>query len=204
MMNNMAARGVTQQQYAVKEGGALQAAWPEPMAGLPPADLPALPTVWPNEVPASGIGLFASSEELERALLGRLVDPQADAVRFTAGQESSRRVRRLTMSALESWGLGGHGEVAAQLVSELIANAVRHTGGRTFGLRLVRRHGCVRFEVHDCSRALPCLIMGEPQDEGGRGLQLVDQLSQRWGADLMSHGKSVWFELRVREAAPSA
>ena len=204
MMNNMAARGVTQQQYAVKDGGALRTAWPEPAEGLPPADLSTLPTVWPNEVPESGIGLFASSEELERALFDRLVDPQGGEVRFTAGQQSSRRVRRLTMSALESWGLGGHGEVAAQLVSELIANAVRHTGGRTFGLRLVRRHGCVRFEVYDPSRALPCLILGEPEDEGGRGLQLVDKLSQRWGADLMSHGKSVWFELRVREAAPSA
>jgi hypothetical protein len=43
--------------------------------------------------------------------------------------------------------------------------------------------------------------MGEVDDEGGRGLQLVNTLAQRWGADLLSHGKSVWFELRVRETA---
>ncbi|QMU80613.1 ATP-binding protein [Streptacidiphilus sp. PB12-B1b] len=138
---------------------------------------------------------------MERALFGQLIDPANDEVRLSAGPGSAARARRLTMSALESWGLGGHGDVAVQLVAELIANAVRHTGGRTFGLRLVRRQGCVRFEVRDPSRALPCLIMGEVDDEGGRGLQLVNTLAQRWGADLLSHGKSVWFELRVREAA---
>lgn len=142
---------------------------------------------------------YASPEELELALFGRLVDPGNEEVRLASGPDSSAQARRLTMSALESWGLGGHGDVAVQLVAELIANVVRHTGGRTFGLRLVRRQGLVRFEVRDPSRALPCLIMGDLDDEGGRGLQLVNALAQRWGADLLSHGKSVWFELRVRE-----
>ncbi|MBC3844028.1 ATP-binding protein [Streptacidiphilus sp. 4-A2] len=126
--------------------------------------------------------------------------PDATEVRLSAVPGSSARARRLIVSALETWGLGGHGEVAAQLVTELIANAVRHAGGRTFGLRLVRRQGFLRFEVRDPSRALPCLIIGDVGDEAGRGLQLVNALAQRWGADLMSHGKSVWFELRVREA----
>ena len=76
------------------------------------------------------------------------------------------------------------------------ANVVRHTGGRSFGLRVARRQGGVRFEVHDPSRALPCLILGDPEDDSGRGLQLVNLLSDRWGADLLSRGKSVWFELR--------
>ncbi|QMU74219.1 ATP-binding protein [Streptacidiphilus sp. P02-A3a] len=136
---------------------------------------------------------------MELTLRDRLIDQASDEVRLAAGPGSSSRARRLTMSALESWGLGGHGEVAVQLVAELVANAVRHAGGRTFGLRLIRRQGCLRVEVRDPSRALPCLILGDVDDEGGRGLQLVNHLSQRWGADLMSHGKSVWFELRVRE-----
>ena len=143
---------------------------------------------------------YASAQELEQALCERLVDSAADGVRLSAVPGSAARARRLTMAALESWGLGGHGEVAVQLVAELIANALLHTGGRTFGLRLVRRQGCVRIEVRDPSRALPCLILGDVDDERGRGLQLVDSLSQRWGADLTSHGKSVWCELRIREA----
>jgi signal transduction histidine kinase len=186
MMNGMAARGESQGQYPGT-------------VGLVTEPEPALPAV-PPEDPAGCGEQFASPEELELSLFGQLIDPLNDEVRLSAGPYSSARARRLTLSALESWGLGGHGEVAEQLVAELIANAVRHTGGRTFGLRLVRRQGCVRFEVRDPSRALPCLILGEPDDEGGRGLQLVNTLAQRWGADLLSHGKAVWFELRVREA----
>jgi hypothetical protein len=213
-MNDMAARGDMQQQYPAMGGGAARTAWPEPEPGLRPAVPPAVgaesrSAARPVQTPPPGecaaaeqvAAEYASPEELELALFGQLIDPTNDEVRLSAGPGSSARARRLTMSALESWGLGGHGDVAVQLVAELIANAVRHTGGRTFGLRLVRRHGCVRFEVRDPSRALPCLIMGEVDDEGGRGLQLVNTLAQRWGADLLSHGKSVWFELRVRETA---
>ena len=199
MMNGMAARGEGQQQHSATGGGATGTAWPAPAPALdtPPA---ALPVAAPDGEPdVCGGEQFASPEEFELALFGQLIDPLNDEVRLSAGPYSSARARRLTLSALESWGLGGHGEVAEQLVAELIANAVRHTGGRTFGLRLVRRQGCVRFEVRDPSRALPCLILGEPDDEGGRGLQLVDSLASRWGADLLSHGKAVWFELRVRE-----
>ena len=85
--------------------------------------------------------------------------------------------------------------------AELVANAVRHTGGRTFVLRLLRGSGRIRVELRDPSRALPCLIKGDPEDEAGRGLCLVDQLADRWGVDVLSRGKSVWFELRVRAAA---
>jgi hypothetical protein len=36
-----------------------------------------------------------------------------------------------------------------------------------------------------------------PGDEGGRGLFLVDQLAQRWGATRLSTGKVVWFEQQI-------
>ena len=229
MMNTMGARGNIQQTYPVSGGSGVGAAWPEPGPGLRAAVSSAAGTLERRPAGSAGAALgavrdalhqdardqaedagpladdarpweYASAQELELVLRDRLVDPAGDEVRLSAVSGSCARARRLTMSALESWGLGGHGEVAGQLVSELIANAVRHAGGRTFGLRLVRRSGCVRIEVRDPSRALPCLILGDVDDVGGRGLQLVSTLSQRWGADLMSHGKSVWFELRVREA----
>nr|WP_236655172.1 ATP-binding protein [Streptacidiphilus carbonis] len=156
--------------------------------------------LWPETLGGSvGCPEDVTPEELELALFGQLTDPLTEEVRLPSGPASSVRARRLVRSALDTWGLGGLGEVAEQLVGELVANVVRHTGGRSFGLRLVRRQGSVRFEVRDPSRALPCLIMGEPGDEAGRGLQLVDLMSDRWGADLRSHGKSVWFELRTRE-----
>ena len=36
-----------------------------------------------------------------------------------------------------------------------------------------------------------------PDDEGGRGLYLLDLLSQRWGGVRTPAGKVVWFELPV-------
>jgi len=153
--------------------------------------------LWPDVLAEAAV----TAEELDLALFGLLTDPLTDEVRLPAGADSSARARRLTRSVLESWGLGGLGEVAEQLIAELVANVVRHTGGRSFGLRVTRRQGGVRFEIRDPSRALPCLILGDAEDESGRGLQLVNLLSDRWGADLMSRGKSVWFELRGREAS---
>ncbi|MEZ0090605.1 ATP-binding protein [Streptacidiphilus sp. EB129] len=182
----MAARGEAERQHSVTVGTAAGTVWADDCPGL-----------WPDDL----LELSASPEELELALFGQLVDPATDEVRLPAGPESPARARRLIRSALESWGLGGLGETAEQLVSELVANVVRHTGGRSFGMRLVRRSGVVRFEVRDPSRALPCLIVGEPEDDAGRGLQLVNLLADRWGVDLMSRGKAVWFELRAREAA---
>jgi signal transduction histidine kinase len=144
------------------------------------------------------VGLGGLDEELQS--LARLLSPEGDGTALVAAPGVTAHARRLTLSALESWGLGGHGEVAEQLVAELVANAVRHTGGRTFVLRLLRGSGRIRVELRDPSRALPCLIKGDPEDEAGRGLCLVDQLADRWGVDVLSRGKSVWFELRVRVA----
>ena len=48
-------------------------------------------------------------------------------------------------------------------------------------LRLVREGGLV-CEVLDDSAALPRLRHADDDDERGRGLQVVSQLAQRWGA----------------------
>ncbi|WP_236045877.1 ATP-binding protein [Streptacidiphilus fuscans] len=140
----------------------------------------------------------AASVEFDDA--ARLLSPEGDGSCLVAAPGVTARARRLTLSALESWGLGGQGEVAEQLVAELVANAIRHTGGRSFVLRVLRGSGRVRVELRDPSRALPCLIKGDAEDESGRGLRLVDVLADRWGVDLLSRGKSVWFELKVRAA----
>lgn len=85
------------------------------------------------------------------------------------------------------------------LVSELVGNAVRHTGARVFGLRMRSRPGWMRVEVRDPSRGLPCLMPVQELDISGRGLFLVDKLSDRWGVDLLPRGKTTWFEMRVNE-----
>lgn len=124
-------------------------------------------------------------------------DPSQGEVYLTARPESASKARGLAVCVMRKWGLDSRAETVELLVSELVGNAVRHAGGG-FGLRMRRRRGWIRAEVRDPSRALPCLLPVKGLEvSGGRGLFLVDELSDRWGVDLQPRGKSTWFELRV-------
>ncbi|MGP2440847.1 ATP-binding protein [Streptomyces sp. JW3] len=126
-------------------------------------------------------------------------DPTEGEVPLPSRPESAATARRLAqVVVLRQWQLSPKlAEDAVLLVSELVGNAVRHTGARVFGLRMRRRPGWVRVEVRDPSRGLPCLMPIQPLDLSGRGLFLVDKLSDRWGVDLLPRGKTTWFEMRV-------
>ncbi len=141
-----------------------------------------------------------SPTELEQVYLGRMRDQGgSDEVLLPSRAQSASVARRLVLSVLQSWELHHQLEVGELLTGELVANAVQHAAGRTIGLQVQRRPGWLRVEVRDSSRALPCRIVAEPGGRSGRGLLLVEELSDRWGADLLPRGKGVWFELRVRE-----
>ncbi|WP_327679982.1 ATP-binding protein [Streptomyces sp. NBC_00467] len=128
-------------------------------------------------------------------------DPTEEEVRLPSRPESAATARRLTQCVvLRQWALSAQtAEHAVLLVSELVGNAVRHTGARVFGLRMLRRRGWIRIEVRDPSRGLPCLMPVQELDTSGRGLFLVDKLSDRWGVDLLPRGKTTWFEMRVMD-----
>lgn len=128
-------------------------------------------------------------------------NPTEGEVPLPSRPESAAAARRLTqVVVLRHWGLSPKmTEDAVLLVSELVGNAVRHTGARVFGLRMRRRRGWIRVEVRDPSRGLPCLMPVQEMDVSGRGLFLVDKLSDRWGVDLLPRGKTTWFEMRVAD-----
>ncbi|MCF0087194.1 ATP-binding protein [Streptomyces jietaisiensis] len=139
--------------------------------------------------------------EDERALkaLDLFGDPAEAEVPLPSLPESAATARRLAQVVLlRHWGLTPKlTEDAVLLVSELVGNAVRHTGARVFGLRMHRRRGRIRVEVRDPSRGLPCLMPVQDLDVSGRGLFLVDTLADRWGVDLLPLGKTTWFEMRA-------
>jgi anti-sigma regulatory factor (Ser/Thr protein kinase) len=84
------------------------------------------------------------------------------------------------------------------LVSELVTNVVRHAV--TQGELVISRHvdGIV-LEVRDGREALPRWRRAEPDDEGGRGMFLVDQLAAEWGVRALPEGgKAVWCRLLRR------
>ncbi|MGW0369985.1 ATP-binding protein [Streptomyces coeruleorubidus] len=146
---------------------------------------------------------WSPTVEDERALkaLELYGNPTVAEVPLPSRPESAATARRLTqVVVLRHWGLTPKTtEDAVLLVSELVGNAVRHTGARVFGLRLHRRRGWIRVEVRDPSRGLPCLMPVQELDISGRGLFLVDKLADRWGVDLLPRGKTTWFEMRVND-----
>ncbi|WP_266780832.1 SpoIIE family protein phosphatase [Streptomyces sp. NBC_01565] len=100
--------------------------------------------------------------------------------------------RELVVGQLSDWQLDELGFVTELVVSELVTNAIRYAGGPV-GLRLIRGRALV-CEVSDPSSTQPRLRRARETDEGGRGLFLVAQLTDRWGCRFTSTGKTIWTE----------
>ncbi|AUY50017.1 ATP-binding SpoIIE family protein phosphatase [Streptomyces sp. CB01881] len=109
--------------------------------------------------------------------------------------ETPGRARRLAAHTLRRWGLEGLSEATELMVSELVTNAVQHAT-RPVTLSLVRTTR-LRCEVGDDSPLLPRPRRTGPEDERGRGLQIVARCAERWGATRLGTGKVVWFEQRL-------
>ncbi|HTS99730.1 MAG TPA: SpoIIE family protein phosphatase [Streptosporangiaceae bacterium] len=127
------------------------------------------------------------------ARLHRLEPDQHVTWKLASELTSARRARLLVRRRLRRWGLAELIPTAELLASELVTNAVRYAQG-AIALRLVREGGLV-CEVLDDSAALPRLRHASDEDERGRGLQVVSQLAQHWGARRTHSGKVVWCEL---------
>jgi hypothetical protein len=129
--------------------------------------------------------------------------PSAVGCPLSRGPQSARAARRLTRSTLRDWGLATLAEDAETIVGEFVANAVTHAAvvvnrdrkasAETLGLRLLRRTGEVICAVLDPSDVAPVLKKPGSVEEAGRGLQMVDALSDVWGwSPLAGRGKAVW------------
>src|SRR5487761_529356 len=129
--------------------------------------------------------------------------PSAVGCPLSRGPQSARAARRLTRNTLRDWGLAFLAEDAEAIVGEFVANAVPHaaTAGEVtrkqaaenLGLRLFRRTGEVICAVLDPSDSAPVLKVPGSVEESGRGLQMVDALSDVWGwSPVAGRGKAVW------------
>ncbi|MEU3481122.1 ATP-binding protein [Streptomyces sp. NPDC033754] len=108
------------------------------------------------------------------------------------------RARRWARSRLAGSGIGDDEPLAETLVliiSELVTNAVVHTGCPAVLRMLFAAEGGVRVEVADASDRPPQPRHAEGDDTNGRGLELVDGLADRWGWQPEGAGKSIWCEV---------
>jgi PAS domain S-box-containing protein len=107
------------------------------------------------------------------------------------GQAASA-ARQHVRETLGAWHLNDLALTTEMLASELVANVVRHARGPA-RLRLLRSRSLV-CEVFDGSLTTPRIRRTSWTDEGGRGLQLIAALSDRWGTRYMDTGKCIWTE----------
>ncbi|MFF4904671.1 ATP-binding protein [Streptomyces sp. NPDC001260] len=139
-------------------------------------------------------------EYLAREVIG-VIDTDGDCAEwsFPAEPGAVRTARTAVRGQLRSWDLDTLGDLTALLVSELVTNSLRHATG-PIGVRLVRPAGLpgvLLVEVSDPLPDPPRERAAHPEDESGRGLQLVAHSSRRWGTRPGQAGKTVWFELAV-------
>ncbi|WTX92582.1 SpoIIE family protein phosphatase [Streptomyces sp. NBC_00637] len=173
---------------------------PDASASTPPTPFPP-PT--PAELCDRALGtLGAGDRDDDIALLAARFEgirPETVAYWYMAPHpQTAGQARRLIRRTLGQWGLDSLVETTELLISEVVANAVR-VASRPITLRLLRTD-VLRCEVGDDSPVVPRMRNARLTDEGGRGLFLVDQLAQRWGATRISTGKVVWFEQPLSDA----
>ena len=117
---------------------------------------------------------------------------------FRGHAEQVAAARRFVASAIH--GSGPARDVSRLLVSEAATNALLHSGsggdGGRFAVEYLISDHLLRVEVHDGGGPTgPRRRVHHPESMTGRGLDLFDALSDRWGVDGSPAGWTVWFEL---------
>ncbi|WP_406175037.1 SpoIIE family protein phosphatase [Streptomyces sp. NBC_00996] len=115
-----------------------------------------------------------------------------------ADPKAAGQARGYVRAQLSRWDLEELQMTTELLVSELVGNVVRHAGGPAT-LRLLRSRTLI-CEVSDGSPTMPQIRRAADTDEGGRGLQLIAALAERWGARYTPAGKCIWAEQSLAAA----
>ncbi|WP_245667480.1 ATP-binding protein [Actinomadura macra] len=157
---------------------------------------------------------------LDRGLTA-LTELECPTVSFTVrpDPESVTDARHFALSRLTEWGVPVLADDVGLVVSELVTNALRHSGRAIIGrpgddvhregvyddpadplgsapsaikLRIVHNAPWLLCGIMDSSRAAPRRKEPDYIAETGRGLHLVESFSVRWGWRTLPQGKIVW------------
>lgn len=125
--------------------------------------------------------------------------PERPTYGFTvaAAVDAVPAARRQVVSLVQDLGLPLSDqtlETVELLAGEVIANAVLYTDAPC-DVAVTRSDERLRVEVTDTDASLPSAVEAGPNDEGGRGLLLVNALADAWGTQPEPPGKMTWFEI---------
>lgn len=150
-----------------------------------------------------GAGLRRVQRTTTHASRSLKAEPVPQGARATTWSVSAdpravAQARHLALRTLTAWGVDPTTVNDAILcLSELVTNAVLHTDAGC-EVRLVLDHGVLTTTVRDSGSTVvvdPSNIPVDPLAIHGRGLQLVNAFSTRWGSQLDAEGMTVWFVL---------
>ncbi|MFH8339994.1 amino acid permease [Streptomyces sp. AM6-12] len=128
--------------------------------------------------------LLARTRLLDRTRLAQW-EPAADPAAVAT-------LRSGVSKQLDAWGLDELAFTTEVIVSELVTNAIRYVGG-PIQVRLIRDR-TLTCEVSDTGHTTPNLRHAASDDEGGRGLYIIAQMTHRWGTRYTATGKVIWAE----------
>jgi anti-sigma regulatory factor (Ser/Thr protein kinase) len=117
-----------------------------------------------------------------------------------------QQIRRIVSAQLRYWRLDPLIDAASTGISELLANVHRHARpDKQCEVKLTLDADRLTVAVTDHDPRLPHLRPVEPTATSGRGLTMVEAMSDSWGTDLLpgAGGKVVWFVLRTPAPKPA-
>jgi anti-sigma regulatory factor (Ser/Thr protein kinase) len=115
---------------------------------------------------------------------------------------SVAQARHFVAEVLERQSPADTSEAAQLMVSELAANAILHAHtGFSVGVEITS--STVRIDVSDTGPSVPSLQTPDPLRPSGRGLRIIEELSEQWGSVISADAKTVWCMLHFAEPANS-
>ena len=122
---------------------------------------------------------------------------------FPAIPQSVHAARRFATDTL-SGSPASTVEAVELMVSELATNCIRHER-TSFHITILGSAQEIRVEVTDSGSGTPTMRSPGPDEPSGRGLQIVDMLSDSWGVEPENpSGKTVWFTMPAAAAMQAA
>ena len=109
------------------------------------------------------------------------------------------RARRFVVGIATMIGDDELADIVELLTSEVVTNAVLHARGDVIHITVTWHPPTFRVEVHDDAPGAPTIKHFSDEAATGRGLVLVEELSEQWGWTPSNGGKTVWFELTVED-----
>ncbi|GAA0542742.1 hypothetical protein GCM10010172_25260 [Paractinoplanes ferrugineus] len=165
-----------------------------------PADLP-LADRMQRSAGQGHLPVYAKVRQARVAIASRLPSNERTTLVLASEPDSPSLARDLVTRACLTWGLQDLLHPARLVMSELVTNAIEHSG-TSMRVTVSRRAAGIHLTVSDGSPVLPQMRKparprpGHPLDDRGRGLRVVTVTADAWGALPARTGKVVWATLQ--------